>query len=172
MRRERPPLDRARLDELALGYVGRFATTRAKLARYLDRKLRERGWAEPLPPDVAGLVARLAENGYVDDAAFADGRGAALTRRGYGARRVAAALREAGIDEAASGDALASAGEAAWECALGYARRRRIGPFAAVAADRQGRERAVAALLRAGHPMAIARRIADAAPGQVPDRDG
>ena len=30
-RRAIPPLDRKRLDELALRYVGRYATTRAKL---------------------------------------------------------------------------------------------------------------------------------------------
>ena len=49
MSRQRPrktaqPLDGQRLDALALHYVGRFATTRAKLVQYLHRKLRERGW--------------------------------------------------------------------------------------------------------------------------------
>jgi regulatory protein len=172
MKRERPPLDAAKLDELALGYVGRFATTRAKLRRYLERKLFERGWSGGDPPPVERIVERLADSGFVDDAGFADGRGAALTRRGYGVRRVAAALRDAGIDEASGADAIASAHEAEWESALAFARRRRIGPFAAAEADRKGRERAVAALLRAGHPMALARRIASAAPGRVPERDG
>ena len=32
---------------MALAYVGRYATTRAKLASYLGRKLRERGWLIP-----------------------------------------------------------------------------------------------------------------------------
>ena len=36
------PLDAARLDELALAYVARFATSRAKLLRYLARKVRDR----------------------------------------------------------------------------------------------------------------------------------
>ena len=40
----RRPLDPARLEELALAYVARFATSAAKLERYLPRKLRERGW--------------------------------------------------------------------------------------------------------------------------------
>ena len=43
-RKPRPPLNAAKLEELALGYVGRFATSRAKLLSYLKRKLRERGW--------------------------------------------------------------------------------------------------------------------------------
>ena len=38
------PLDAPRLEELALAYVARFATSAAKLETYLRRKLRERGW--------------------------------------------------------------------------------------------------------------------------------
>jgi regulatory protein len=172
MRRARPPLDAAALDALALTYVGRFATTQAKLGTYLKRKLAERGWAGNGPAPVATIVERLAASGFVDDHAFADARGAALVRRGYGARRVAVALRVAGVDEEAGADALAAAEEGAWASALAFAKRRRIGPFAAEAADRAGRERAIGALIRAGHSAAIARRIATAAPGQVPERDG
>ena len=65
------PLDEARLEELALAYVGRFATTRAKLASYLARKLRERGWEAPRAPATEALVEKLAGLGYVDDAAYA-----------------------------------------------------------------------------------------------------
>ena len=35
------PLDKARLEELALAYVARFATSAARLESYLARKLRE-----------------------------------------------------------------------------------------------------------------------------------
>ena len=35
----RKPLDRPQLRDMALAYVGRYATTRAKLASYLGRKL-------------------------------------------------------------------------------------------------------------------------------------
>jgi regulatory protein len=83
-RREPPPLDQARLNDLALGYAARFATTRVKLARYLARKLKERGWAGSAPADIAALVDRLAGLGYVDDASFAAMKGramAALCRR-------------------------------------------------------------------------------------------
>jgi len=41
-RGERPPLDAEGLERLGLFYAGRYATTRAKLADYLRRKLRER----------------------------------------------------------------------------------------------------------------------------------
>src|SRR5579864_698448 len=46
------PLDRERLEEMALRYVGRFATTKAKLTAYLWRKVRERGWNEEEKPDL------------------------------------------------------------------------------------------------------------------------
>ena len=50
----RKPLNEERLHELALFYVGRFATTRAKLIAYLSRKLRERGWEGERQPTSSG----------------------------------------------------------------------------------------------------------------------
>jgi len=155
----------AALEALALAYVGRYATTRARLADYLRRKLRDRGWDGPDEPPVASVVSRLAELKYVDDAAFAEVRGAALTRRGYGARRVSQALAGAGVDEEDSANARTMVEAHAIDAAMAFARRRRIGPFATVALDREQRRKAFAAMLRAGHAPAVARRITDALPG-------
>lgn len=170
-RRQRPPYDAATLEQAALAYAARYATTRARLAAYLVRKLRERGWEGAGAPPVERLVERLARLGYVDDRAFAAARAAALGRRGYGERRVTAALRAAGIDEADAEEARDAARDGAWEAALRFAERRRIGPFAAVEADRAGREKALAALIRAGHPAGLAKRLAAARPGEIPDKD-
>lgn len=169
--RDLPPLDRAALERLAITYVGRYATTRARLRTYLARKLRERGWDGEDAPPLDALVERCAVLGYVDDRQFASARAASLGRRGFGARRVGEALRAAGIDEPDAAPAQAEAGQAAWTTALAFARRRRIGPFAAEASDRDGRRRALAAMLRAGHPPDIARRVVDAAPGTELDPD-
>lgn len=163
--RPAPPLDPAALDRLALRYVERFATTRGRLRQYLARKLRERGWDSETAPDVEALAERMAGLGYIDDAAWGEMRAAAMQRRGLGGRRVAQALRHAGIEEA-DAEALHPAVEArAWDSALAYARRRRIGPYAAEAPDRPGREKAIAALLRAGHGFDIARAIVAMQPG-------
>src|SRR4051812_29151490 len=113
-RKVKPPLDAETLEQAALSYAGRYATTRAKLAAYLTRKLRERGWSGAGEPPVRRLVERMASLSYVDDRAFASARAAALTRRGYGARRVGLALRAAGIDEEDGAEARALAAEAAW----------------------------------------------------------
>jgi regulatory protein len=171
-RKPRPPLDAEALERLALFYAGRYATTRTRLKNYLGRKLAERGWGGDGPAPVEGLVERLAELGYVDDRAFAASRAAALARRGYGERRVRHALAAAGISEDDGAPAREEARANAWQAALRFAERRRIGPFAAVEIDRPGREKALAAMLRAGHPIAIARRLVGARPGTIPEPDG
>lgn len=159
------PLDPRRLEELAVGYVGRYATTRAKLTAYLARKLRERGWDGERQPDLEAMAARFAELGYVDDAAYALAKSQALSNRGYGKRRLEQKLRLAGVAEEDSAAARDHADEAALDAAVRYARRRKIGPFAADAPDPRRREKSVAAMVRAGHPFAIARIIADLPPG-------
>ena len=161
-----PPLDEAALERLALRYAERYATTRAKLTRYMVRKLRERGWTGEGDPPVADLVARMTALGYVDDRGFANARAATLTRRGLGVRRVAADLRAAGIDADDSAEARSAAEDQALSAALRYAEKRRIGPFAPGAPDRPTREKALAAMFRAGHPLDLARRIVRADPGQ------
>ena len=163
--RPRKPLNAERLHELALFYVGKFATTRAKLTTYLNRKLRERGWEGDSSPDVERLVERLASSGLVDDALYALSKSRSLSERGYGAARVRQTLRAAGIDEEDGVAAHELAAEEAASAALRYARRRRIGPYADFAPDRAGRERALAAMIRAGHGFDLARTIVDAEPG-------
>lgn len=166
-RRPLTPLDRAALERLALRYVERYATTRARLAGYLARKIRERGW-EGEAADPVGLAEKLAGLGYVDDRAFAESRAAAMGRRGLGARRIGQALRFAGIEDE-DAEAVAPAIEAdTVGSALAFARRRRIGPYAREAPDPKGRERQVAAMVRAGHAPALAWTIARMAPGEDP----
>ncbi|HEY0116482.1 MAG TPA: RecX family transcriptional regulator [Allosphingosinicella sp.] len=167
-KRDLPPLQVPDLERLALFYAGRYAATRAKLRAYLARKLRERGWGGEGEPPVERLVERFAELGYVDDRAFAAARAEAMGRRGYGERRVGQALRAAGIEEEDSAAARAQAREDAWSSALRFAERRRIGPFAGEAAERPAREKALAAMLRAGHPLDLARRLVNASPGEIP----
>lgn len=163
-RKRRPPrpLDRARLEELALAYVARFATSAARLEAYIARKLRERGWEGDGEPDPGALVARFVELGYVDDAAFARARAGGLLRRGYGPRRVAEALGAAGIDEDIRQAVRAGEGEERL-AALALARKRGFGPFGAEPPDRARREKQIAAMLRAGHSFATARAMIDAA---------
>jgi regulatory protein len=168
--RRAPPLDEAALERLALRYAERYATTRAKLTHYLVRKTRERGWTGEGEPPVSAIVERMAALGYVDDRAFAAARAATLTRRGLGVRRVAADLRGAGIEADDSAEARAAAGDQALAAALRFAEKRRLGPFAPEPLDRPRREKALAAMLRAGHPLDLSRKILRAEPGTNVDQ--
>lgn len=175
-RRPPVPLGRAALEELALGYVARFATSAGRLEQYLRRKLRERGWAEAgsggLEDAVAAIVERAIANRYVDDAGFAQGRSRSLTRRGYGPRRVEAALREAGIAD----DVRAAARpdeRRQRQAALDMARKRGFASFGKdepgasedlsgherLAQSRARQDKQLAAMLRAGHSFEIARTV-------------
>lgn len=162
VRRPPVPLDPRSLRDLALHYAARFATTRAKLANYLDRKLKTRGWVGAEPPDLRALADEFAESGYVDDAAFAKNRAESMGRRGYGARRIAGALHQAGIAADLRGATLGHAAEQADAAAITLARRRRFGPFGDTAGDPAGRQKQIAAMIRAGHSFDTARRIVHA----------
>lgn len=162
------PLGAVRLEELALAYVARFATTRSKLARYLDRKIRERGWGEDVDPAmmVEQVVARLVGLGFVDDRTFAAMRSGAMTRRGLGARRVQTQMWVDGIAPDDAAEAVADAQNSCFAAAAAFAKRKRLGPYAREACtEPKQRERHMAAFVRAGHAPALARRIIALAPG-------
>ena len=162
-KRGKGPLDAGQLRDLAMSYVARYATSAARLERYLARKLHERGWREDeRAPDLAALVARFVELGYVDDEAFARTRGSSLLRRGYGARRVSQSLAEAGVAQGIRDEVTASQARLR-HAALVMARKRRFGPFGGQLPDHETREKQLAAMLRAGHAMDMAREMVNAA---------
>ncbi len=166
-RRGARPLDAVSLRDLALSYVGRFATTGAKLEAYLARKIRERGVAEDadgrlVELDVAGLVEQFTTRGYVDDDAYARAKARDLGARGYGARRVEQALWAAGVDEHVRNDHAPSIAERR-RAAIVMASKRRFGPFGLGQVedtpDPKTREKQISAMMRAGHDMDLVRFI-------------
>lgn len=170
-RKPRPstPLTEADLDRFALRYVERFATTRGKLSDYLNRKIRERGWAGAHVADTMAVAQRMADMGYVNDRLYAEAKAGAMTRRGLGGRRVTQALRHAGIDADDAASVAPMVEDEAVASALAFAKRKRIGPFAAEEVERPQQEKQLAAMLRAGHPLDLARRIVRMAPGEDPE---
>jgi regulatory protein len=149
--RQASPLDAAALEAVALRYVERFQTTRARLVRHLAAKLRQRGWDGEGAPDLEALAERLAARGYLDEAAYAESRARAMAARGLGDGRVKKRLRADGLADAQVAEVLAP--EDALARALAFARRKRLGPFGPVPADRAEAARQVAAMVRAGHDL-------------------
>src|SRR3546814_20568803 len=97
---------------------------------------------------------------------------ASLTRRGYGARRVVENLRAAGIEESEREEAHRQAERKKWQAAETFARKRRIGPYASQAADRDLQQKQIAAFLRAGHDFELTRRYVGAGPGEHVGEEG
>ena len=172
VRRTPKPLDRARLQELALRYVARFATSSGKLQAYLQRKIRERGWEDSSgPPEVGQLVTRFVEKGYIDDVSYGEAKASGLLARGFGARRIEETLRAAGLEEALRAE-IGPSDSQAREAALALARRRRFGPFARRHVDEaldsgtewhdKQSDKQLAAMMRAGHQFDHARRVIEA----------
>lgn len=167
------PPSEAALAQAALAHLARYAATRATLLRVLDRRIAR--WADATgaeETEVAAaraaarrVVERLAAAGAVDDAAFAEARARRLAREGRSALAIAAHLAQRGAGEEAGGaiEAALPDEEAALAAALIALKRRRLGPFSA---DPQAsRDKALAALARAG----FSRRIAEAALATAPD---
>ena len=173
-RSARPPLDAAALEQAALAYAGRYATTRARLRAYLVRKLRERGWAEARR--AAGRRAGRAawrRSAMSTTAPSPRPAAAALGRRGYGARRVGdGAARGRDRRGGCAPRRAAARRDGAWEAALALRRapadravRRRARPIGRRAKRRS--PRCCAPAIRPAWPGASSARR----PGEIPDAD-
>ena len=157
--------------QLALFYVGKYATTQAKLSGYLARKTRERGWDDERPADIAALTEQFAALGYLNDAQFAEARSRSFVRRGFGERRLNKDLRASGIGNADAIAAKAHMEESIFSAAENFARRKRLGPFAQDAAPPEKRQKQLNAFLRAGHGFDLAKRFVYAEPGDEISED-
>ena len=159
-----PPLNAESLRQLALQYVGKYATTQSKLASYLSRKIRERGWDDERSADIGGLTERFTSLGYINDAQFAEARSRSFVRRGFGGRRLNEDLRASGIGDADAIHAKAHMEDSIFTAAENFARRKRLGPFAQEAAPPEKRHKQLNAFLRAGHSFELAKRFVYAEP--------
>jgi regulatory protein len=120
---------------------------------------------------LARLAERFATQGYIDDAGYALAQARSLSSRGYGKRRLDQKLRTAGIEEEDGTAAREHSEQEALAAALRFAERRRIGPFAGAPPDLKDREKALAAMVRAGHSFGLARALVDLPPGAPIDPD-
>ena len=157
------------LKRSAIAYLERYAASRAMLREVLIRRVRR--WARLTEADSEAVAAAMAaadeaaaaaaRAGLVDDARFAGGRTATLARRGWPARRIRAALNQKGIDGATAAAAMEAAGLDDAAAARRFAARRRLGPWRAPEKRAERREKDIAAMMRAGFPLALAREAID-----------
>jgi regulatory protein len=178
-----PPPGAARLQEVAVAHLARYAATEAGLRRVLMRRVDR--WARAaeafgmteLAPLVAAAkqaaaeVARaMAAAGTVDDAAFAASRARRLLRGGRSRRAALAHLAQKGVAAETAAAALPEGEEAELDAALALCRRRRTGPFAPGGLPPEARLKALAALARAGFGRGIAEAALDMDPEEAEAR--
>ncbi len=109
------------------------------------------------------MMQEFAELGYVNDAAFADAKARSFVRKGFGARRLEQELYAAGIEDSDAVAAREETSTGALTSAHAFARRKRIGPYAEIAATPELKQKQLAAFMRAGHSFDLARRFVEAA---------
>ena len=170
------------LENAALWYLTRFATSGTNLARVLarrvDRSARHHGTdREEGMEFIARLIARYRRSGLLDDRAYAIARAKTLNWRGKPVKAITFMLRAKGVTNEDIDEALLAledqGGDPDMGAAARYARRRRLGPFRAAPEREEHRQRDLAALARAGFGYDVARRIIGAeSPGDVEAGDG
>ena len=156
-----------------MAHLARFAATEVGLRRVLERRIAR--WARAaeaegqpreaiaaataaLQVEIVSLAESLVVAGAVNDAAFAESRARRLARSGHSRRAIAAHLAAKGIENETAAAAMPEGEETELLAALAFCRRRRVGPFARVAADATARMKALAALARGGFAQGVARR--------------
>ena len=160
------------LENKALHYLARFATSRDNLRRVLMRAVLSSARHHGTDPeagarDVEALLDRFARSGLIDDAVYAEGRVRSLRDRGLAGRTIQLRLRQKGVAaevaQAALGDIDAQvSGNAELAAAAAFARRRRLGPFRPEEARDAQRERDMAILARAGFGFGVVRVVIEA----------
>ena len=159
-----------RLENKALHYLGRYASTATRLEAVLHRfALRKLPGEDPerMATLVRRKVGQCVERGYVDDGQFALRKAESMRLEGASRSKIRQKLRHAGIgdrliDEAIERRDAETGPDAESEAALVYARRRRLGPFART--ERSGddwRERHFGSLARAGFSPEVVRFVLD-----------
>ncbi|MAF96612.1 MAG: regulator [Rhodospirillaceae bacterium] len=155
------------LENAALYYLQRFATSAENLRRVLTRKVDRSAHFHGTDPDegraqVEDTIRRFLRSGLLDDDAYARARVQSLHRRGNSARVIRGKLKQKGVDDDIIAAALDARGEdPELTAAVTLAKRRRLGPFATRKPSDETREKHLAALARAGFSYAVARRVVD-----------
>ncbi|MGF7172493.1 regulatory protein RecX [Azospirillum doebereinerae] len=160
------------LENSALHYLERFASSTANLRNVLMRKVKLSAQAHGTDPEegarwIDDLLARYVRSGLLNDETYARMRTESLHRRGSSTRAIAQKLASKGIDRDETDKALESLREDVGPdvdlaAALALAKRRRLGVYRLPEARAAHREKDMAALGRAGFGYEIARRIVDA----------
>lgn len=166
----------ASLDNAALFYLQRFASSADNLRRVLLRRVDKAARALDDPEQaealraqaqnwVDALIERYQRSGLLDDATYAAARARSLHRRGTPLQAIGRKLMLKGVDGETADGALEQlrqeAPDADRDAAFAFAKRRRLGPYRLPELRAQHRDKDLAALGRAGFAYELARQVVD-----------
>jgi len=172
-RRPPPRITASYLENAALHYLERYASSTTNLKRVLLRKVdrsiaHHGGEREEAEHMVAATLAKLAGLGYLDDGAYAEMKVRGLHRKGGSTRAIRATLAAKGVDADTVNGALSAmaetvgagtVGDLDLAAAIRLAKRRRLGPFRPDGKREEFRTKDMAALGRAGFAWEIVRAV-------------
>ncbi|RJF81782.1 regulatory protein RecX [Azospirillum cavernae] len=160
------------LENSALHYLERFASSTANLRSVLMRKVQRSAQAYGDDPEegagwVDALIERYVRANLLNDDTYAQMRTESLHRRGASTRAIAQKLAAKGINRDGADKALDTLREDVGPnvdltAALALAKRRRLGVYRLPEARAAHRDKDMAALGRAGFGYDVARRVVDA----------
>lgn len=161
------------LENSALYYLERFASSRANLERVLMDKVRRSVHAHGTDEDegrgfVTTVLDKMEGLGYLNDKVYAESRVRTLRRAGASERQIRGKLLQKGVAESLIESALADHAEeervadAELLAAATLARKRRLGPWCDSDTRAEKREKHLAALARAGFSYDTALTVIDA----------
>ena len=164
-----------RMMNKAIDYLGRYASSRHKLAQILQR-FATRKLTDYDPDDIATAIQQTIDHfsklGYLDDQQFAVTVARGQRRLGRSQAVIRQRLRQHALDDDLIAQALAEADEnranGDMQAAIRFAQRRRLGPFAQRRNARhqhldthQWKQRDLGAMARAGFSMSTSRLVLD-----------
>lgn len=144
----------------AVHYLGSYSSSVDNLRKTLARRAANR--FEDISEDeiaelAEGAVRFCVENGFLDDAAYAETKVASGLRRGHSRRRIAAMLAGKGVDKETANAALEEADDMA--AAVAFARKRRLGPWRTGELDAKLRQKEAAAFGRNGFSADVSLKV-------------
>lgn len=181
-KKPRPPrrITETYLHNAGLYYLQRYASSAAHFRTVMTRKI-DRSCKHHKEQDRADCIAlldklieRFIEVGLLNDDAYTSGMVNSMRRRGLSSRMIHAKLRTKGLHAAAIEQALQNHdddcdSDAELSAALKHARRKKIGPFARQDQDEEAKQKALAAMARAGFSYDLSRRVLDMESSEIDD---
>ena len=169
-------LTRKRLENIAVYYLKRYASSCENLRRVLFRRadkaiLVHGGDREEIKLWIEDIIDRMVRSNFLNDARYALDRTTTLRRTGRAPAKIRAQLTAKGVNRNIIDDVLAETAvtangeDATLKAAMAYARRRRLGPFSEKPSAQDGvqkqNKKHLAILARAGFTYDIACQIID-----------